>query len=504
MADLETLVNELPKIVNTLRLNIGHSHDIMQQITMINHAQDQLRNIQEIISQKVNFNQLEKSPISTIACRDAAHDPFNSGAFTVYLYKYDYPGLLTAKFGQLPVDITLEEIQAKIEVWIDWGDLIQAIAADILSDIQLVKQFNLDATHDSIPTTFQAAEEILKIQLDLVQPKSLQQQIQQIIKAEADSLKVKQRLEFIFDNIKSSQSLLKILLGVSSFCGRTGFALEWLDDDQELIISGDGKLQELTDIINECEFYQDKIDSLILQLSALRLKAEKYILNPKLAKNNQQKNIQKPKFVYYCGMIAAGVLALSFGNWIIKAKNPQWQQVNLSSEKTAIANFKAAQSFGLEAANLVQSPPHPLIVWQQAQVKWQEAIKLLESIPKTASISSQSQEKLTRYRFYHHVITQRIINEKTALANLEAAHKLAIEAHFFVQSSPHSLSVRQQAQDKWQQAINFLKAVPKNTFAYQQAQETLQNYQKNYAEIVNSTNFQGRPKSNHIGTQLNY
>ncbi|MBD2450045.1 hypothetical protein H6G76_23350 [Nostoc sp. FACHB-152] len=485
MADLETLVNELPKIVNTLRLNIGHSHDIMQQIAMINNAQDKLRNIQETISQKVNSNQLEKSPISTLACRDTAHNPFNSGGFTVYLYKYDYPGLLTAKFGQLPVDITLEEIQAKIEVWIDWGDLIQAIAADILSDIQLVKQFNIDATHDSIPTTFQAAEEILKIQLDLLQPKLLQQQIQQIIKAEADSLKVKQRLEFIFDNIKNSQGLLKILLGVSSFCGKTGFALEWLDDDQELIISGDGKLQELTDIINECEFYQDKIDSLILQLSSLRVKAEKYLLNPKLGRNQLQKNLQKQKLVYSFSMMAASLLALSFGSWIIKAENPQLRQFNLNynSEETAIANFKAAQTFGLEASRLAQTPPHPLIVWQQAQFKWQEAIKLLESIPKTTSIAAQSQEKLTRYRFYHHAIAQRVIIEKKALANLEAAHKLAIEAHFFVQSSPHSLSVRQQAQEKWQQAINLLKEVPKNTFVYQQAQETLQNYQTNFQQL---------------------
>jgi hypothetical protein len=488
MADLETLVNELPKIVNTLRLNIGHSHDIMQQIAMINHAQDQLRNIQETISQKVNSNPLEKSPISTLACRHTTYDNFHSGGFTVYLYKYDYPGLLTAKFGKLPVDITLEEIQAKIEVWIDWGDLIQAIAADILSDIQLVKQFNIDATHDSIPATFQAAEEILRIQLDLIQPKSLQQQIQQIIKAEEDALKVKKRLELIFDNIKNSQSLLKILLVVSSFCGRTGFALEWLDDDQELIISGDGKLQELTDIINECEFYQDKIDSLILQLSSLKVKAEKYLLNPNLARNKQQQNLQKPKkFVYYCGMVAASLLALSFGSWIINAENPQLRQVNLNynSEETAIANFKAAQTLGLKASRLAQSPPHPLIVWQQAQFKWQEAIKLLESIPKTTSIAAKSQEKLTRYRFYHNAIAQRVITEKKALANLEAAHKLAIEAHFFVQSSPHSLSVRQQAQEKWQQAINLLKEVPKNTFVYPQAQETLQNYQTNYAEIVN-------------------
>ncbi|MBD2440869.1 hypothetical protein [Nostoc sp. FACHB-110] len=489
MADLETLVNELPKIVQTLRLNIGYSHDIMRQIATINHAQDQLRNIQDKINQTLQFNQLEKSPIATFSYLESAEQPFNAGAYTVYLYKYDYPGLLTAKFGKLPADITLAEIQAKIDVWVDWGDLIQAIAADILSNIQLINQVNTDAKHDSIPAVFQTAEEILKIQLNLEKPKFLQQQIQQIIKAQEAAFKVKERLKFIFDNIKKSQNLLNILLGVSSFCGKTGFSLEWLDDDQELIISGDGRLQELTDIINDCEFYQDKIDSLILQLNSLKVKAEKLLINPqarqrKLASQSQKK-IEKPTLNYYSGMITVGLLALSLGGWIVKSEIPQIQhvQLNFNQEEMANANFKAAQVLGLEASSLVQKPPHPLIVWEQAKFKWQEAIKLLESIPDNTSVSAQAKAKLNNYRFYHHAISKKLISEQKALANLESAHKLAIEAHFFVQSSPHSLSIRQQAKGKWEQAINLLKQIPKNTFVYKQAQETLLNYQTNYTGI---------------------
>ncbi|MCC5637772.1 hypothetical protein LC593_18380 [Nostoc sp. CHAB 5844] len=486
MADLENLVNELPKIVHSLRLNIGYSHDIMQQIVMINHAQDQLHNIQE----KIKYSQLEKSPTTTVVCLDIVQKSLKNGDYTVYIYKYDYPGLLTAKFGKLPVDISLKEIQAKIEVWIDWGDLIQAIAADILSDIQLVQQLNIDAHHDSIPATFQAVEEVLRIKLDLDKPRILQQQLQQIIQAQEDSLKIKERLEFIFNNIKQSNNLLNILLGVSSFCGKSGFALEWLDDDQELIISGDGRLQELTDIINDCEFYQDKIDSLILQISSLRVKTEKKLLKPKsdkrkLANNNLVKKFKEQKLSHYGGMIAVSLLALSFGSWMLKAEIPKLQQINLNfnQEETAIANFKTAQYLGLEASGIVQSPPHPLIIWQQAESKWQEAIKLLESIPNNTSVSDKAKDKLIRYRIYHTAISQRVIAEKKAVSNLEIAHKLAIEAHFFIQISPQSVSVRQQAKDKWQQAINILKEIPKNTFVYQQAKETLLNYQTNYREI---------------------
>ncbi|MBE9207026.1 hypothetical protein IQ244_10935 [Nostoc sp. LEGE 06077] len=486
MADLETLVNELPKIVHSLRLNIGHSHDIMQQIVMINHGQDQLRNIQE----KVKSSQLKKSPTTTVASLYPVQKPSKNADYTVYIYKYDYPGLLTAKFGKLPADIALKEIQAKIDVWIDWGDLIQAIAADILSDINLVQQLNIDANHDSIPATFQAVEEVLKIQLDLDKPRILQQQIQQIIQAQEDSLKIKERLEFIFDNIKQSHNLLSILLGVSSFCGKYGFAIEWLDDDQELIISGDGRLQELTDIINDCEFYQNKIDSLILQISSLRVKTEKKLLKPKseqwkLPKYNPLKKFKEQTLTHYGGIIAASLLALSFGSWMIKAEIPQLQQIhfNFNQEETAIANFKAAQNLGLEASALVQSPPHPLIVWQQAESKWQEAIKLLENISENTSVSTRAKDKLITYRFYHTIISQKVIVEKKAVNNLETAHKLAIEANFFIQSSPHSFSVREKAKDKWQQAINSLKEIPDNTFVYQQAKETLLNYQANYREI---------------------
>ncbi|MBU7581711.1 MAG: hypothetical protein KAF91_02150 [Nostoc sp. TH1S01] len=491
MADLETLVNEVPKIVHSLRLNIGHSHDIMQQIVMINHAQDKLRNIQE----KIKFIQLETSPKTTVACLDVVQKPVINGDYTVYIYKYDYPGLLTAKFGKLPVDISLKEIQAKIEVWIDWGDLLQAIAADILSNIHLVKQLNIDAGHDSIPATFQAVEEVLKIQLDLDKPKILQQQIQQIIQAQENSLKIKERLEFIFTNIKQSHNLLSILLGVSSFCDKSGFTIEWLDDDQELIISGDGRLQELTDIINDCEFYQNRIDSLILQISTLRVKSEKKLPISKskqwrLADFNPLKKFKQQRLTHYGGIIAVSLLALGFGSWMIKAEIPQLQQIrlNFNQEETAIANFKAAQTLGLEASSLVQSPPRPLIIWQQAESKWQEAIKLLENIPDNTSVFIKAKDKLVRYRFYHKAITQRVTAEKKALNNLETAHKLAIEANFFIQSSPHSLSVRQQAKDKWQQAINILKQIPANTFVYQQAKDTLLNYQANYQELVKISN----------------
>ncbi|MEJ1933093.1 hypothetical protein WDZ92_23060, partial [Nostoc sp. NIES-2111] len=50
MTDFQTLINNLPKIVYGLRLTLGNSQEIIQQVALINHAQEQLRQIQQEIS----------------------------------------------------------------------------------------------------------------------------------------------------------------------------------------------------------------------------------------------------------------------------------------------------------------------------------------------------------------------------------------------------------------------------------------------------------------------
>ncbi|MBC6435364.1 hypothetical protein FM036_37705, partial [Nostoc sp. HG1] len=83
----------------------------------------------------------------------------------------------------------------------------------------------------------------------------LERQIEKISNYQTELLELQQKLNYVFNTIKNSRSLLNILLGVSAFWGKSGFALEWLDDDHELIISSDGKFQELTDILNDCDYF---------------------------------------------------------------------------------------------------------------------------------------------------------------------------------------------------------------------------------------------------------
>ncbi|MEH1952077.1 MAG: hypothetical protein V7K77_34750 [Nostoc sp.] len=379
----------------------------------------------------------------------------------------------------------MADLQLKIDAWIEWDYFLQAIATDILSDIQLVNRLNSDIINLSISNEFQTLNDSLNIDLALGKANILRDQIEKIRDYQKQLLQLQQKLNYIFDTIKNSRSLLNILLGVSAFYGKSGFALEWLDDDRELIISSEGKFQELTDILNHCDYFQEQIAALIIQGDTLTQQAEEALKkieeeSSREAISNQEVGIltkfSTPKIVRSALIIASSLLILTFCSLKIRE-----QSLSLTQETSANGNFKSAQKLGMEAASLVQKPPHPLKVWQQAETKWYQAIILLDKIPAKTSVYDRAKKKLAYYQINYKSISQRVLIEKKALANLESAHKLATEANLFVQNSPHSQLSRKQAHDKWQQAINLLEAIPESTSVSIQAKEMLSIYKTNYA-----------------------
>jgi hypothetical protein len=500
MADLEKLVNDLPQLVHSLNLTIGTSQEIMQQVVLINHVQEQLQNIQKLIVQELRFAKIKNTAVSTLHLTSKAT---SSLVHSINLEDRNInhrSKLIIEAFGCLETKISLIDLQIKIDYWSEWGNLLQALAADILSEPQLVNQLNSNINYPSVPAKFKEFNEILDQNLAFQNAINLKQQAQYIIDTSEDILELKQRLNYVISTIKNSYNLLTILLGISSFFGKSGFTLEWLDDEHELIISSDGKFQELTEIINDCELFQQTLDSLLLRSHTLKLQAEQAIINIE-QKNQPKQDVQntseltpqfgekKPQNFFIIGrsvlVIASSLVVLGFGGWISKDKIPDLQQQSIiaNQEANATANFRSALKLGIEASALVQSPPHPLIVWQQAKTKWQQAITLLANIPEKTSVTARAKQKLIRYQINYNAISQKVVVEKKALANLESAHKLAIEAAFFVQTSPNSVLVWQQAKEKWQQAINLLEAVPESTAVSQQAKEMLASYKTNYAAI---------------------
>lgn len=485
MANLELLVSELPKLIQSLKLTIGDSHEIMEQIVLINNAQEQLRNIQKLIIQELKFSNINNSAIATLPRTNIV-----ASLFIPHIGLVD--PVLAAKFGNRETKLSLIDLGKKIDAWIEWGYFLQALAADILSDVQLVNQLNSDSQHVSLPSKFKAIAENLKNSLVFNNSKKLEYQLQKIINSQKELLQLEQKLNYIFNTIKTSHSLLTILLGISAFCGKSGFTLEWLDDDHELIISSDGKIQELTDILNDCDVFQEQIATLIIQGDSLREQAEQALRKieqqstKKLIVSNELENyikIPTPTIVISAFFIVSSLLLLGFCSRQTQNQNPQLESRNLTPEQKAIANFKSAQKLAMEAASLAQKPPHSLQVWQQAETKWYQAIKLLNSIPPKTSVSEQAKNKLTHYQTNYNAINKIVLTEKIAIDNLKSAQKLGIEATFFVQNSAHSRITRQQAKDKWKQAINLLEAIPENSSVSAQAKETLPIYKTNYGAI---------------------
>ena len=71
-------------------------------------------------------------------------------------------------------------------------------------------------------------------------------------------------------------------------------------------------------------------------------------------------------------------------------------------------NLEKAQKLAMEAAVLVQKPPHPMEVWHQCQSKWQQAIALLEAIESGTPVYNLAQNKLSSYRANSAIIGQRV------------------------------------------------------------------------------------------------
>ncbi|PHM07309.1 hypothetical protein [Nostoc sp. 'Peltigera malacea cyanobiont' DB3992] len=486
MANLEILVSELPTLIQNLKLTIGDSNEIMEQIILINDAQKQLRNIKKLIAQELRFDLINNSAIATLPRLSVAANLFIPNLGLV-------DPAIAEKFGNSETKISLADLQLKIDAWIEWDYFLQAIATDILSDIQLVNQLNSDILNLSISNEFQTLNDSLKIDLALGKANILRHQIEKVRDCQKQLLQLQKKLNYIFDTIKNSRSLLNILLGVSAFYGKSGFALEWLDDDHELIISSEGKFHELTDILNDCDYFQEQIAALIIQGNTLTQQGEEALKkieqeSSREVISNQEVGIltkfSTPKIVRSALIIASSLLILTFGALKIREQSLSLTQEGsafVADDGGAISNFKSAQKLGMEAASLVQKPPHPLKVWQQAETKWYQAIILLDKIPAKTSVYDRAKKKLAYYQINYKSISQRVLIEKKALENLESAHKLATEANLFVQNSPHSQLRRKQAHDKWQQAINLLEAIPESTSVSIQAKEMLSIYKTNYA-----------------------
>ncbi|XWK86218.1 MAG: hypothetical protein U7127_18585 [Phormidium sp.] len=638
MSDLQTLSNGS-------KLIIGDYYKIRGEISRLTKVEQELRNIYEERQEELDNEKFNKGVLGAIPFLGTVASFFIPGGFLIDAAITAGSGLIANKLGDPDKEHTLIEWVEIVAGLINWVNSLKEIAENLLADSGFFAALETERKHPILTEKFRQIDENLSINLEFGDEPTLKQQLQQIKKAQQDLKEIQPQIDKILKVYQNSENRVELIKGLLIFFGDTVFAIDWIDDEEGLIISfgeqGLPKVSEIT-VIGECFSIKEKANSLVLQANNLRGQAEQSIrhleeerrrleaeekrrieeerrrLEAEEKRHQQEKEhrhqaeeqkhretaqiriqneqikspVKSSRHPIKALLAASTVAALGYAGWTSGIATPQIQQLlnnlhfsqntdeqkpnfqpqtsanleiaqkpnaeqqtsvnlavvqtpnpevqtstNLStsqkpnseqqpsvnlevaqtpnpevqtstnlessqklnskqetsvnleaiqkpnSEQQAAANLETAQKLAMEAAVMTQNSPHPLEIWHKSQAKWQEAVNLLEAIPESAPISVKAKEKLAVYRTNYTAISNRLIAEEKASANLENAKKLAMEAAVLAQNPPHPAEVWQQAKAKWQEAINLLEAIPNNTFVSAQAKEKLTVYRTNYAAV---------------------
>jgi hypothetical protein len=139
-----------------------------------------------------------------------------------------------------------------------------------------------------------------------------------------------------------------------------------------------------------------------------------------------------------------------------------------------------AMNQAYKAANLVKTPPIPLVKWQQSKQMWTESISNLGKIPTTSQIYPLARQKLTDYQGRSIDIDKRIEAETTAEQKLKSAVN-GIKVATQDQSTAKSLTEWQGVKAQWDNVSNQIGSIPSTTTVYTQAQAVLKSAQPQIA-----------------------
>lgn len=179
-------------------------------------------------------------------------------------------------------------------------------------------------------------------------------------------------------------------------------------------------------------------------------------------------------------------------------------QTDLQGYQESITSLNAViqgQAIATEAANLSQNPPHPVEVWVNIHLLWQQAIDWLADVPADSPAYDFSQKKLREYRANYSAIGRRIVAEEEAEANFNTAIQTGDLARQRMETA-NSLAGWQLATKEWQAAIKGLSLIPQGTMAYDEAQAQLNDYRQQLNRVTNRATLEEAGASNyHLAVQ---
>jgi len=191
---------------------------------------------------------------------------------------------------------------------------------------------------------------------------------------------------------------------------------------------------------------------------------------PESASAKPTKPINKSLLVSV-GVIVAAIAVLGTCGWLLWDRNVQEQHL--------------ATARNLDNQNLNPKKILKLDVLAETRNQLQTTVSQLESIPdRPASLYSEAQNELQGLRPKLGEFDRKVTIEQAANKNLESAKAITLEAAKLVQKGPHKSSVWKLAQEKRQQGIKMLEAIPPDSILYADAQTRLKSYRAGLIQIA--------------------
>lgn len=167
-------------------------------------------------------------------------------------------------------------------------------------------------------------------------------------------------------------------------------------------------------------------------------------------------------------------------------------QADLDSYRQQLSELSrviAAQKIATEASTKSQDPPHPLPLWVDVHLLWQQAVTELQHVPTDSALASLVRAKQAEYQANHTAIGRRMQLEERAEAELNRAFSSAERANLQTEQAT-TLADWQGVQQTWQQAVQILEQIPQSTLAHKEAKMRLEDYRLQLSRIRTRVNFE--------------
>ncbi|MDJ0735313.1 MAG: hypothetical protein QNJ47_14860 [Nostocaceae cyanobacterium] len=167
-------------------------------------------------------------------------------------------------------------------------------------------------------------------------------------------------------------------------------------------------------------------------------------------------------------------------SWSSRHQQAQQLQADLSTRVKKINLVLKAFQTGKQAAQTAKNPSSSLKQLQNRQRLWRQAITPLEAISPKSELYKLVQPKLFSYRQGLQTVNQQLLAEEKWQKKLTDAKAVAIVAEQR-QNSAKTLPEVQKARSTWQVVVNALISIPRNSAAYSEAQQLLDEYKPKLA-----------------------